>query len=373
MLKNLKQSVKRNLVNIPGWRTDRKIVVIESDDWGSIRMPSKEVYEKCLKAGYGVDHIIYERVDSLASEDDLELLFNLLSSIKDHKGNSPVITANVLMANPDFEKIKEAHFQKYFYELITETFKKYPNHHNCFELWKEGKRNRLFYPQSHGREHLNVSLFMNALQQGDEDVHFGFKNGLPGCISKNNGMKGNKYVESLRFNNEIDKKYKLDIVLEGLDLFENLMGYHSESFIPPNYIWSPDFDEKVSKRGVRYYQGCRKMKEPRFDGSFRFNTHILGKENTFGQKYLVRNAIFEPAMNNSRSDTVEKCLKDINSSFRFNKPAIICSHRLNYVGHINEQNRDKNLKLLERLLTEIVKKWPDVEFMNSVQLGKMME
>ena len=41
---NLKQTITHNLLNIPGCRTNRHIVVIESDDWGSIRMPSKEVY-----------------------------------------------------------------------------------------------------------------------------------------------------------------------------------------------------------------------------------------------------------------------------------------------------------------------------------------
>lgn len=37
--------------NIPGWRTNRKIVVIESDDWGSIRMSSLEAFKNLLKAG----------------------------------------------------------------------------------------------------------------------------------------------------------------------------------------------------------------------------------------------------------------------------------------------------------------------------------
>ena len=49
---NIKQTITHNLLNVPGWRTNRHIVVIESDDWGSIRMPSKEVYDKLLKEGY---------------------------------------------------------------------------------------------------------------------------------------------------------------------------------------------------------------------------------------------------------------------------------------------------------------------------------
>ena len=94
--------------NLRGWRTNRKIVVFESDDWGSIRMPSREVYEKCLKAGYPVDRNAYERFDSLESNEDLELLFETLSKFKDQHGNHPVITANCLVVNPDFKKIRES-------------------------------------------------------------------------------------------------------------------------------------------------------------------------------------------------------------------------------------------------------------------------
>src|SRR5699024_2459875 len=98
MISRMKRHISRHVRNLSGWSTDRKIIVIESDDWGSIRMPSKEVYQQCLKAGYRVDRIAYERFDSLASEDDLELLYGLLSNFKDQKRNSPVITANVIVA-----------------------------------------------------------------------------------------------------------------------------------------------------------------------------------------------------------------------------------------------------------------------------------
>jgi hypothetical protein len=76
-LRHFKSRVRNHIWNLSGWRTNRKIVVIESDDWGNIRMPSREVYEKCLRAGYPVDLIVYERYDSLVSKDDLELLYEL--------------------------------------------------------------------------------------------------------------------------------------------------------------------------------------------------------------------------------------------------------------------------------------------------------
>ena len=373
MIAGLRRHIARHLKNISGWQTDRKIVVIESDDWGSIRMPSKQVFNNFLRSGYRVDQAPpYERYDSLASTDDLELLFNVLSSIEDQNGKPAVITANILTANPDFDKIKASGYQEYFYELITKTFDRYPRHANCLNLWKGGYEAGIFHPQSHGREHLNVSLFMNALQEADEDVLFAFKNRLAGSIPKSNPMQGNQFVESLRFANQDDKQQKLSIILEGLDLFESLMGYRSETFIPPNYLWSPDYDESMSKKGVRFYQGNWKMQQPLFDGSVQMNRHRLGEENKFGQQYLVRNATFEPAMVTTGKDPVGSCLQDISAAFRLNKPAIICSHRLNFVGFIDETNRDRNLQMLQELLSTITKRWPQVEFLNSVELGNMM-
>lgn len=373
MIAKIKNELRRCWINLPGWRTHRKIVVIESDDWGSIRMPSKQVFKKCLSAGYRVDKIAYERFDSLASQDDLELLFEVLSRHIDHKGNSAVITANVLTSNPDFEKIKASDYREYYYELITDTFEKYPNHGNCFNLWEKGKEEGVFFPQSHGREHLNVSLFMKALREGDKDALFGFEHGMPGCIPKCDTKGGNKYVETLRYLDQSDKENKLYIIAEGLDLFEKLFGFCSKSFIPPNHIWNPDYNELISSLGVKYYQGRRKMKEILPDGTVKLHSHKLGEENEFGQKYLIRNATFEPALSHSGEDSVDKCLKDINIAFRMKKPAIICSHRLNYVGFIDPDNRDKNLTLLNKLLKNIIKKWPEVEFMNSVELGSLIE
>jgi hypothetical protein len=45
---------------------------------------------------------------------------------------------------------------------------------------------------------------------------------------------------------------------------------------------------------------------------------------------------------------------------------------MNFIGFIDPANRDRNLPLLKKLFTEILKKCPDVEFMNSTQLGDLI-
>ena len=334
-------------------------------------MPSKEVYEKCLKAGYPVDKISYERYDSLLSQDDLELLFDLLSGFKDKNENHPVITANCVVANPAFEKIKKDNYQTYHNELITETFERYPKHAGNFNLWQQGLKRGLFFPQFHGREHLNVSFFMEALQKGNPDAIWGFENEMPGSIPKGPGARGNLYVEATMYNSVRDKEEKLKIILEGLDLFEELFGYRSKSIIPPNYTWSSDYNQAVFEKGVKYFQGNRKMREPVLGGKFEYYSHFLGQKNQFGQTYLVRNALFEPSLS-PNIDSVDRCLSDIAMAFRMKKPAIISSHRINYVGFIDSRNRDKNLISLKKTISTAVKKWPDVEFLTTVELGRLI-
>jgi hypothetical protein len=47
-------------------------------------------------------------------------------------------------------------------------------------------------------------------------------------------------------------------------------------------------------------------------------------------------------------------------------------HRLNFIGFISPSNRNKNLPKFKSLLEQILKKWPDTEFMTSSQLGELI-
>ena len=67
-----------------------------------------------------------------------------------------------------------------------------------------------------------------------------------------------------------------------------------------------------------------------------------------------------------------ECLRRINIAFKWNKPATIGSHRINFMGALDPKNRTTNLKLLDNLLKGITKQWPDVEFMTSDQLGDLI-
>jgi len=371
-MNNIRKSLEWNLVNIPGWRTKRKIVVIESDDWGNIRTPSREIYNKFLKMGFPVDKDCFCKYDSLESENDLINLFEVLSSFKDLKGNSPVITANTIVANPDFDKIKESDFQVYYYELFTESLKRYPNHAGVFNLYKEGISNKLFYPQFHGREHVNVNLWMDALRKNDKVTRlaFDFKSlSMPYTP----GSGDIQYMKALDFTNLNEKEDKRIILSDGIYNFEQLFNYVSKSFTATNSTWHSDLNSFLVTKGVLYIQGIPFQFEPNLMSKHRYSTifHYCGQRNQFSQIYLVRNCYFEPSYS-SKNDWVDDCLRRINTAFRWHKPAIISAHRLNFIGSIDPSNSERNLRLLKILFAEILHRWPEVEFMTSEQLGDLI-
>lgn len=370
----IKDRLLRNVINIPGWSTKRKIVVIESDDWGSIRMSSKQDRDELIQAGFDFSNQPFNRYDALESNDDLTALYQVLKKHKDATGRHPVFTAVSIVANPDFEKIKAGNFQQYFYEPFTETLNRYPNSDKVIDLYKQGISERLFVPIFHGREHLNAQRWLRALQSGNKSVLKTFQHGVTAVhIGPGKEFLGD-FQAAFDLDVPEDVYYMKDVLAEGLYLFEKLWGYKSPYFVATNGPFNNSLEQVLAEKEVKYILGERFQREPLGNGNYKKHFHYIGMKNKYKQIYLTRNAMFEPAISafGLSENPVENCLKSIQRSFRWGKPATICTHRINYIGRIEEANRTKNLELLDALLASIVKLWPDVEFMTSVELGDLI-
>ncbi|MFN3952777.1 MAG: polysaccharide (de)acetylase [Thermaurantimonas sp.] len=358
--------------NLPGWHTHRKIIVIESDDWGSIRMPSREVYLKLLAKGYAVDACHYNRNDRLESNKDLELLFELLLHFKDHMGRHPVITANTIMCNPDFEKIRQSNFYQYYHETFSETLSKYPDSDKVLSYYLSGITSNIFYPQFHGREHVNIYTWLNALQKGDKIAREIFDYEMFTVHYLNNTSCRKEYLDSFGTHTSDQLVSIEDSVSEGLQTFKKNFGFESESFIATCYTWHPLIEKYLHEKGVTIIQSGRVQKAPKIGREgYKHIRHYTGQRNQFHQIYTVRNVIFEPSENPDK-DWVDAALKEIKLAFACKKPAVVSMHRVNFIGSIHADNRSKNLKLFQDLLKKILQLWPDVEFMNTAELGRMM-
>lgn len=372
---NFKHTLRKSYVNFRGWSTKNKYLVIESDDWGSIRMPSKEVYETLLRKGVNVSKSNYTKYDCLESNQDIENLFETLTSIKDSNGKSAVITANALVANPNFDEIQKSNKKNYFFEELSDTYLSYPNHDRVLKMWKDiGIKENLLYPQFHGREHFNVNKWMRAINANIPQEDLAFENRVLLGISDKNTERNirNKfqYMAALEYENEEEQNEIEIITAEGLKLFNKIFGFDSTSFVATASIRGNHMDKVLSENGVKFHQ-CGQQFIPLGDGKIKKVNKYWGDKNKYGQVYWRRNATFEPSRNQD-FDSVDRCLAEIEIAFRFGKPAVINSHRVNFSGGISTENRDLTLLKLKELLKRVTAKWPDVQFLNSAELGNVL-
>jgi hypothetical protein len=371
----MKQNLILNLKNLVGWRTKRKIVVISVDDYGNVRLDSKKAREAMDRQGLKVQNR-FDALDTLETRQDLEMLFEALESVMDKNGRHAVFTPFSMPCNINFEKVTEAGFREYHYELLPDTFEKLTEfqpeaYRGTWDLWKEGIGSGLMVPLFHGREHLNLKLFEEKLEKGDQTVLAALENrsytSIPSdeysTISAMAAFDFWDFEENGRFH---------EIIRDGLDAFETVYGYRSDHFNPPGGREHPVIHKTLKECGVRYLDTPWIKNEHQGKGRYKRRMNYTGKKNREGQTYLVRNVVFEPTENRG-IDWVTFTMKQIEAAFRWNRPAIISSHRVNFCGHIDEENRKEGIRALRELLKQIVNKWPEVEFMAANELGSLVE
>ena len=362
--------MKKALINLPGWRTSRRIVVFVSDDWGSIRTPSVESLNHLRDLGVNVDSCHYMQFDRLESCDDLEQLFGLIEQYKDCQGRTPVLTANCLSANPDFSRIRSSDFSTYHAQSIVRTYESTRGAERAMSLWSEATQRRVCLPQSHGREHLNVSRWMSDLQHNDPVARAAFDHGMFGVSAHTTSPRRASYLAAFDGHGDEGDSNHSQIVSSALSEFHETFGFSSRSFIAPNYVWGSEVEKAAKAHGVDYIQ-CSTMQRLPSTGKAKLRRHFQGGRNKLGQRYLVRNVHFEPSSDSSR-DWVGEAMRDIDVAFRLRKPAVISTHRVNFMGGLSAKNRKRGLFSLRNLLGGMLKRWPDLEFLDAVEAGDAM-
>jgi len=370
----MKQAILNNLKNIYGWKTKRKIVVISVDDYGNVRLDSKNAREKINQAGLKVKSR-FDAFDTMETREDLELLFETLTSVKGKNGRHAVFTPFALPCNIDFEKVLAKKDKKYEYELLPVTFEKLEakdtiTYKGTWNLWKEGIDNKIMLPQFHGREHLNIKVFEEKLAQNDEQLLTALENRSYTGIT-NSGYATINYTAAFDFWDPKENQALHDILIDGMLQFKNVFGYTPNHFMPSTSKIHPTHYPVLKKEGINYIDTNLIHRQHQGFSKYRKSYNYTGKKIKTGQIYMVRNIVFEPTDNRS-FDWVNYTLKQIETAFHWNRPAVLSSHRVNFCGYIDDKNRKIGIDTLKELLKKIVKKWPDVEFMAANELGDLI-
>ncbi len=360
------------LYNSLGFKTNKKILVIESDDWGSVRTSSLMAYQKLSQNIPHLNKDNYCKFDALEDCKDLLALFEVLNSVKDQYNNPAIVTANTIVANPNFDAIRAENFENYIFESIENTFLKRDNDTSVLKLYYEGIEKRVFFPQLHGREHLNVSKWMNGLKSNNKELRLAFDYKMYGIPLSQPSKFKRSVMAAWDFTNFSELYDHEKIINEAQTIFTNLFGFKSSTIIAPSYIWHPIHDSYFLRNDIIATQGLPYQYIPNPNGRAykKKLRYTSGKPKLLS---LVRNVFFEPSLKTSRIGIVDDCLRRIDMAFKMGKPAIICAHRINFIGSLVKSNRENNLIMLRELLHKVVKKWNDVEFLTSSDLTQIIK
>jgi len=351
------------------WKSSRKIIVIESDDWGSERIPNKKVKDSLSQKGINMESNPHSKYDTLEQLEDLEVLEHLLEHLYSKYQKRIKITPNFITANPDFDKIRETKFTHYFFEPFTNTYKNRDGHDKVATKLQDLINCGFFQPQFHGREHINVSFWLEELKRQNKDFLEAF-NEKCYAIDAPSSKKSKNLMAALDYENEIQLALIKNSISEGHELFKSTFGFSSDTFIAPRYTWNDTLNETFVKEKFKVLQSA--LYQQSVNGKkVQRHVHYTGQVNkSFPLRYTVRNVFFEPAYGNI--DWVNAAFKKIELAFRFCTPALISMHRINFVGGLDPVQREENLKQFNKLLSRVIRKYPKVEFLSSDELVKLI-
>jgi hypothetical protein len=366
----MKQTLFNYLKNISGKKINRKLVAFAVDDYGNVRVHSKEALNRLEKLGVSTNNR-FDQFDALDTTEDYQILFEVLRSVRDKNGNNAIFTTYALPCNTDFQATLTQ--RRFVPEDLPTTYSKLsaeqPAYESAYEILLEGINNKLIKPQFHGREHLNVQLINALIEQQEPSVMANLENQSMVGLASISKWPTISYNQAFSFWEKSDLEAQKFILKDGLERFKNVYGYASLTFTPPALQLHPSLYGYVGDHGVIGVDRSRAELVHLGVGKFQKCNNQLGQKDLGGTIKIVRNCVFEP--NDRNIDWASFTMKQIEAAFFWGKPAIISSHRVNFCGHIDPKNRAKGISDLKNLLNKIVQKWPDVEFMGVDEIAKI--
>lgn len=360
-IKDIVRTRGRGLKNAVARRYSTRWVVFDSDDWGGQRVPSRSVLEALIELGILTGDSPYD-YDTLESAQDLSALLEVLGQIKGADGNAAVFSCYTNPANPDFATIRDNDFSAYAWEPLSATLARRGDGAAVKAAWRQGIDAGLLAPQYHGREHLQVRLWMEHLRDSPQ-VRRGFELGFYSVPQSGLPAAARGFRAANFFRDASELPELADIIRSGADCFAAEFGERAEIYCPANNIFHPSLYPAVAEAGCRAVIRHVRNAEPDGQGGLRRVWGHAGVTEA-GLDWFGRNTLFEPAQGYG----VDHALAGIDSAFAWGVPAVISTHRVNYVGGIDPAVRDRGLRDLKALLREITRRWPDASFVPSTRL-----
>ncbi len=306
------------------WSSQRA-VVLESDDWGLAGfVPSANVWH-----GHNRDDLVPGKFPAVywgsTLEDSLMVadLCQIMASAQGADGLSAVFQPNYVMSSLSYESSEAGWvWQRYNLPHFPPT---YPRP-GMWSAVKQGIDQGLWYPEFHATWHYDPTMRLQKALETD------FARGLTQAgVMLFPGSEKARELGSWR--SLADLSYEL---LESQQIFEHVFQRPVGSVIAPDYTWNDKVEDMWERHGVKVIQGKREQRDPTLGpGKWGRGLKYIKKQWALvGQRqrtYLERNCRLEPVQAPDPDSIVQTCLQDTRNAWKRSQPAVVETHRVNFV------------------------------------------
>ncbi|NOQ13061.1 MAG: glycosyl hydrolase [Methyloprofundus sp.] len=312
------------------------VIIFESDDWGT---------------------------GPLKQQNALVQISELLSRFSDSKGQHPVMTLGIILAEPDIDKIKATDGQVYHKRTLADT-----RYIPLLEIIHKGVAQGVFSVHLHGMEHFWPASLMHSVDKNAKVKQWLFANDNLQTEDLPSELQSRWVDSSCLPSSEHSEEDIYRAIDEELRLYKNIFGQAANIVVPPTFVWTDIVEQAYAAQGIetmitpgRQCIGRDKQGQPAPNGRYFFN----GEENE-GLLFLVRDDYFEPALGH-KAETV---LQRISDKIKCGRPALLEMHRFNFIN--GAKNNTTSLQELEKLLQLIVADLSDARFISAEQLATII-
>ena len=343
-----------------GFRFDRPLVLLQSDDWGRVGVHDEEGREELRSAGLEIGERAYD-LYSLETAEDVGALAEMLGSLADSASQSPCLEMNFVTANVDFAASVVENPGHIVLKSLVEGLPGRWSRTGLYEAYRDGIKSCVFAPSLHAATHFCQQAALETLaedgERGDllrklwraETPYIYWRMPWVGYEYWN----PNREAED-RFLSENEQQRWIAFAAEA---FERFFGQRALSACAPGYRANQTTAQAWKKQGIRIAQnGPGAGSGPHFDEHGLLRTY--------------RSVDFEPALNAELRS--EDCLASARDCFAAGQPFIMSVHSLNFHSTL-APFRQRTLPLLKELLQALAENFPDVLYVNSQQLLEIIE
>ncbi len=329
------------------WRALRA-VVLESDDWGlSGFFPSAAEAAAVDRAALAAGNFPAPYWGStLEDSADVARLAGLLAEHRGADGLPPVLQANYIVSALHYRAAPDsAAWRRYDLPSL-------PPRYERPGLWSavdSARARGVWRAEFHGSFHYDDHLRRRAVA-ADPRAAAAARLGVLLFPGSSRAWEWGHWRARETLAQELDL---------ALGVFRQRFGHAPVSICAPDYVWDGRAETLWAQRGLNIIQAKREQRHPRWPGGslgerlLKALARIRDRSLHPGRTYLDRNCRFEPAQHpGGPAAAIAQTVAEVKRAWAAGRPAVIETHRVNYVSLVPgqaEAGRSALAKLLEAL------------------------